>query len=252
MDIQFCHALEAMDAALRILQTRVSPPVKVPFADGFEYRYEEKTLEQALIQKLARIVTGLRSAQLLLKHGLLQEQVAIHRILDEFQQDITFLVYARLFNDLSDLHRRYLEAFYEEELDKPENPIDSSQARPSIPRQKIRAYIADKERAENDPSRTIELTRTLSKAYSGFVHGASPQIMNMYGGPSVGFQVSGQGDTPHQRDHQIDLWNYFYRGLISFAEVASVLGPQELLQQMEAVVFVFARTAGKSYPGSET
>lgn len=192
MDSQFQLALEAMAPALRVLEKQVPPPVKVSFGDGFEYRYREQTLEQALVQKLARIVTCLRSGRLLLNNGLLQDQAALHRMLDEFQQDVTFLVYARLFNDFTDLHKRYLEAFYEEELDKPENPIESSQKRPSIPRQKIRAYIASKEGPENDPSRSGALTRTLAKAYSGFVHGASPQIMNMYGGSAVGFQVNGQ------------------------------------------------------------
>ena len=168
-------------------------------------------------------------------------------MLDEFQQDVTFLAYARLFNDFTDLHKRYLEAFYEEELDKPESPIESSQKRPSIPRQKIRGYIAAKEAPENDPSRSVELTRMLAKAYSGFVHGASPQIMSMYGGRAVGFRIEGQLNTPHQQDHESDLWNYFYRGLISFAETASVLGQAELLSKMESIANEFARVAGKSY-----
>jgi hypothetical protein len=71
--------------------------------------------------------------------------------------------------------------------------------------------------------------------------------MNMYGGSSVGFQVGGQRNTPHQQDHARDLWNYFYRGLISFAEVASVLGPRELLLKMEESANEFARVAGKPY-----
>ena len=33
-----------------------------------------------------------------------------------------------------------------------------------------------------DPSRGIGVARTVSKAYSGYVHAASPQIMDMYDG----------------------------------------------------------------------
>lgn len=251
MRAQLGQALDAMDAAFSILERSVPPPVKSCFCDGFEYRYREQSLEQALIQKLARVVTGLRAAALLLEHGLLQEEAALQRMLDELQQDITFLAYARIFNDYTELHQRYLESFYQEELDRPDSPIDSSQRRPSIPRQKIRAYIAAKEAPVNEPSRGARLTRTLSKAYSGFVHGASPQIMNMYGGPSIGFQIRGQVGTAHQQDHERDLWNYFYRGLISFAEVACAFGNREQHEKMEDEAMRFAQAAGKPYGTSK-
>ena len=236
----------------RVAQRRIPRPVEVTFPDGLEYRYQEQSLEQALIQKLARVVTGLRAACVFLEHGLLQEEAALQRMLDELQQDISFLAYARMFDDYADLHRRYLESFYQEEFDLPDSPIDSSQKRPAIPRQKIRAYIAAKEATVNEPSRGTRLTRTLSKAYSGFVHAASPQIMNMYGGPRVGFQIRGQVGTPHQKDHELDLWNYFYRGLISFAEVACVLGDRDQYEKMEAEAMMFARAAGKPYAAHDT
>lgn len=230
-----------------VFERQVEPPEKVPFLDSFVFRYKQKTIKQAIIQKLARVVTGLRAAHLLVNHGMLQEQAAIHRMLDEFQQDVSFLSYALIFDDLTELHRRYLVAFYEEEFDNPKDPVDSSQKRPSIPRQKIRAYIAEKEANINEPSRGTALARTLSKAYSGFVHGASPQIMNMYGGQPPRFHVQGQRDTPYQQPHKQDLWNYFYRGLISFVEVACVFGLTDLHQQLEDTVTNFAQQAGKSY-----
>ena len=247
MDKQFIEALKIMDDAMLVFEKRVQPPEKVPFLDSFVFRYKQKTIEQALVQKLARVVTGLRSAYLLVNHGMLQEQAAIQRMLDEFQQDVTFLSYAIIFDELTDLHRRYLDAFYMEEYDNPNDPVDSSQNRPSIPRQKIRAYIAVKESEVNEPSRGNALTRTLNKAYSGFVHGASPQIMNMYGGRPPRFQVQGQLNTPHQQPHKKDLWNYFYRGLISFAEVACAFRLTELHLKLEDIVKNFAQQAGKNY-----
>ena len=35
-------------------------------------------------------------------------------MLDEFQEDVTFLSYGIIYNDLTDLHTRYVEAFYQE------------------------------------------------------------------------------------------------------------------------------------------
>src|SRR3989304_1122024 len=236
-----------MDDTMRLFEQQVQPPEKVPFSNSFVFRYKQKTLEQALIQKLARIITGLRSAYLLVNHGLLQEQAAIQRMLDEFQQDVTFLSYAIIFNDFTDLHQRYLDAFYMEDYENHLVPVSSSRDRLSIPRKKIRAYIAEKESEVNEPSRGNILTRSLSRAYSGFVHGASPQIMNMYGGKPPRFQVQGQLNTPHQQPHKKDLWNYFYRGLISFAEVACAFKMTELHLKLEDIVVDFAKKAGKDY-----
>lgn len=249
MDALFVQCLARMERWFRDLEDSVPAPVKTPYLHHFVFRYHEKTLEQALILKLARVVTGLHSARLLVNHGFLQEQAAIHRMLDEYQQDITFLSLARLAGDFTDLHQRYLNAFYEEELDRPEDPLSSTQKRPSIPRQKIRAYTAKKE-AEigvGDASRGAELTRTLSKAYSGFVHGASTQILNMYGGHPPRFQVTGMLGTPHEAEHRRDMWNYFYRGVLSFNEVAHVLKKYELADETNQFSIVFQRAVGKEY-----
>ena len=95
-------------------------------------------------------------------------------MLDKFNEDIQFLTFGVIFGDTTDLHREYLEAFYQEEFDDPGNAFKSSQKRPVIPRQKIRAYIARIAGvAAYDPSTNAELMRTVDKMYSGFVHGAS-------------------------------------------------------------------------------
>lgn len=238
-----------MELWFRALEKQVPQPTKIPFLNQFVFRYKEKTLEQALIQKLTRVVTGLHSARILLNSGFLQEQMAIHRMLEELQQDISFLSYARLIDEITELHQRYLEAFYEEEFDVPENPVGSTQKRTSIPRQKIIAYVARKE-AEmgvSNPSRSAEITRTLSKVYSGFVHGASPQIMEMYGGSPPRFQISGMLGTTHEQKHRTDLWNLFYRGLLSFNEVALVFEEKMLAESIRSYSITFEKTAGKDY-----
>ncbi len=248
MDTLFVRCLEQMESWFQALEKQVPQPIKIPFLHHFVFRYKEKTFEQALIQKLARVVTGLHSARILLNNGFLQEQIAIHRMLDELQQDISFLSFARLEDEVTKLHQRYLEAFYEEEFDILENPTASTQKRPSIPRQKIRACLAKKEAkmGVSNPSRGAELTRTLSKAYSGFVHGASPPIMNMYGGFSPRFQISGMLGTPHEQVHRKDLWNYFYRGLLSFKEVALVVKDLKVSESIHSFSIAFEK-AGKNY-----
>ena len=52
-----------------------------------------------LIQKLARVITGLRGAAALLDQGLVQEQGVIERTLDEIGEDIAFLAPLAITND---------------------------------------------------------------------------------------------------------------------------------------------------------
>lgn len=247
MDELFDHALRNMEATLHALEKRVPAPKLIPFGHDFAFRCMERTIHQALLQKLVRVVSGLHAARILLDHGFVQEQAALQRMLDEFQEDIMFLADAVIFNDLTELHQQYLSAFWEEEFDKPGNPLESTQKRPMVSRKKIRAYIARVEGAALDPSRGIELSRTVSKAYSGFVHAASPHIMDLYGGDPPRFHLRGMLGIIRMDEHREDLWNYFYRGIIAFAFAAKAFGDEALFDSIRGYMKQFAADSGQDY-----
>lgn len=245
MDQLYLQTLNNMETTLKVLENRVPSPKLIKFGKGHAFRYVERSIHQAIIQKLARIISGLHAARILLDHGFAQELGALQRMLDEFQEDIFFLSYAVIYDDLTELHQRYLDAFYEEELDKPEDPLASTQKRPMIPRKKIRAYLARVEGANLDHSKSIELHRTVSKLYSGFVHGASPHIMDMYGGNPPRFHVKGMLGTPRIEEHMHDIWNYFFRGIIVFGFAAKVFGDEELFNSIREYRDHFIKESGR-------
>lgn len=82
-------------------------------------------------------------------------------------------------------------------------------------KKKIHAYLAKIEGVELDPSIYQEPIRAISKAYSGFVNGASPHIMGMYVGNPPHFHTKEMLGTPRMEEHADDLWNYVYRSFIS-------------------------------------
>jgi len=183
----------------------------------------------------------------LLQNGFLQEQAILHRVIDETNEDIIFLAYAVTNDTITDLHKRFLDAFWEEEIDESGNMIDSRQKRPMIPRKKIRAYLANVERVVVDPSRSIELSKTLSKTYSGFVHGAAPQIMDMYGGDPPHFHTKGLLGTSRMQEYADDLWNYMYRTFLSHIIVAKVLGAKKHVEILDKYKLMFEKNAGQIY-----
>src|ERR671914_2536366 len=101
MDEIYEEVLINMEAALDRLVEQVPPAQPVPFRTGFVFRYRERTAQQALVQKLARIITGLRAAHVLLKQGLVQEQAVTQRVLGDLQEDVFFLAYGIIKGDLT-------------------------------------------------------------------------------------------------------------------------------------------------------
>lgn len=233
-----------MTHSVRVLERLVPQPIKVTYFDTFAFRYQEKTSRQAIVQKVARYVSGLQAAWLLNQSGFVQEQGTLQRVLDEIQEDILFLALSVIYSDTTDLHKRYLEAFYEEEFDN-KTAIESTQRRPMIPRKKIRAYVARMFETyigvEAGPF--SETARTISKGYSGYVHAASTHIMDMYGGNPAHFHVSGMLGTPRHIEHRRDLWNYFYRGLSSCFISMRAFGQEEESERIRQLVNRFEGTA---------
>lgn len=118
-----------MDRSVAALGNMVPAPQAVPFKDGVVFRHVEMTIEQAIIEKLVRIPSGLRAAQLLLDSGFFQEQGTLQRVIDEIQEDVIFLCTPILFNLREEIHDEYLAAFFAEEFDMATGPaLRSGQA----------------------------------------------------------------------------------------------------------------------------
>jgi hypothetical protein len=78
----FSPTSQALQAAFRQLETKVPPPARKSWCDGFVFRYAEQTIHQAIVRK-PRMISGLHAVQMLLERGLFQEQGMIQRALDE-------------------------------------------------------------------------------------------------------------------------------------------------------------------------
>jgi hypothetical protein len=103
----FVQTLKILEIAFRRLERKVSPPKWRPWKSGFVFRFAEKTVQQAIIQKLARTISGLHAIELLLDEGLFQEQRMVQRVLDEIEEDVVFLSLGVIHNDVTALHQEY-------------------------------------------------------------------------------------------------------------------------------------------------
>lgn len=236
--------IRQMSDSLDHFCTLVPPPKLVPFADSLVYRYAERTIQQAIVQKCARCLSTLNAAWLLMRTGYVQEQAVLQRVLDEINEDVTFLAFAVLRNEVTESHRKFLDSFYEEDYDAATGkPLERK--KPTLPRRKIHAYLAQV--SGKDPHGTAANMQVISKTYSGYVHAASPQTMDIYLGAPPRFQTSGVRGSYRHDEHREDLWNSFFRGVLSFAFAAKALGDEALFESIRAFSVNFEEKAGKDY-----
>lgn len=69
MDVLYNQTLRQLDKSFRRLEAMLPPPQRMRHGNSFVYRYKEKTVHQALIQKLARMVSGLHAARDAVPYG---------------------------------------------------------------------------------------------------------------------------------------------------------------------------------------
>lgn len=239
-------ALSNLEVALKELISAVPPPQVVLRHGEPAYRYVEQTIQQAIVLKLVRYISGLRACLLLLEHGFVQELGTVQRALQDIEEDSTFLSLSIILNKSTDYHTRFLASFWQEEFDTT-GPKPTSVPRDMVPRSKIRAYNANPNGINPDPSGTIDVVRTVSSFYSGFVHAAACHIMDLYGGHPASFHTDGLPGTIRQEEHDEDLWNQFYRGILLLAEACMAFGHQELNEQLRTFAKQFAAADGRDY-----
>jgi hypothetical protein len=246
MPHSFEQVLAILDDAFHELESRIVKPAFVRRGNFHVFRYETKSIKAAVIQKLARRQSGLHASLVLLRAGFVQEMGVIFRTLDEFDEDMDFLCIAIRNGIMTDLHKKYLASFYQEEFDKPDNPFLSEQKRPTISRQKIQAAITREDEKPLNPSDSLRLYRMRGQANSGYVHGASIHILEMYGGDPQRYHLCGMCGTPRIEEMIAAYWDYMHRGIDVTALVAASLGEVQLALRLDALRECFRKASGKA------
>jgi hypothetical protein len=237
--------LAEMEVALRSFEGGMKRPIALDAgARGKIQRLPEQDINHAILLKLVAMLSALNAAHILMRRGHVMEQAAIERIADEAGEDVLFLTLGAL-KGTTDLHKRFLDAFWAEEFEDFDDVIGSHKSREMIPRQKIRAYIHSFH--PNDPSTVNQAAKVIAKTYSGFVHMAAPHIMEVYRPDAEIFSVNGMLGTPRSSEHFYDFWNYLYRGAMAFVAAAKAFGSEDQSQMMMSHINEFQKATGREF-----
>lgn len=242
------EAVDVMSRAFRRIEAVLAPPERVPYRDSFVFRYKNKGIHEALIQKLARYISGLNAIKVLLGAGYAQEACVLFRTIDEIREDIFFLATAETNRARTDRHTQYLEAFYAEAaFSRPEGSLDIPKPN-LVPRKKVRAHAINVLGEDLNPSKALAAGESLSTVFSGYIHAASENIMNMYGGYPPHFHIEGMLGTPRVTECIRATENYVYRGLLVTIIVAKAFGDAPLVDELYDFLAKYTSANGREPP----
>jgi hypothetical protein len=230
----FERTMLCLETSLAALARDVPPPARVPTDNGHVFRFAEKSIHQAIVQKLTVLISNMRASEMLLNAGFILEVGALQRQIDDAIQDVEFLALGWLEDNLPERHHDFLDAFYAEEFVDGKRTGKPHVSKHHVPREKIRAYVANNSGKGGNPSEEIKAGKTLYKAYSGYVHGASQNIMELYGGKPAKFHVRGMADTPIWINCKNGRVHFYLLSLLALFKAAPAfeMEPNEEMKQL--------------------
>ncbi|MBD9437446.1 hypothetical protein IB223_15195 [Pseudoxanthomonas sp. PXM03] len=230
------------ERVFRDIESGITKPVPVEVGENnYMLRLPQRDVPHAIILKLAKILSALHAAFILLNEGHVMEQAIIQRTIDEANEDVLFLSLA-ITEGETDLHRRFLSGFWEEEFEDFEHTVASHKTRDQVRRKKIHAYNSS---FLDNPSGANVVANVVHKAYSGYVHGAAPQIMEIYDDRSEMFLVRGMHGTHKIVDYADDVWNVVYRAGLSFIYATRALGMEAHSEMVHRRLQLFQEQTGR-------
>lgn len=221
----------------------IEPPQWSPIESGFRHSTQHDCL--LIYLKGVRWVSLLNASIVLLEAGQVHEMGILCRCMDESLEDM--LLFCRNLGPdgkPTDAQERVLKEFFQEQFENSSSPMLVATKRDRAPRKSVRSAIANLPENPVNPHDHSQMHGTIYDAFSGYVHGAYPHIMELYGGNPPKYHAAGMKNTPRIEEWQNQLVSYVYRGVLGAWFVARRLGEESTAKR----IFKFRDEMEKRYP----
>jgi hypothetical protein len=222
--------LTRLEHAYHAMSSTFGPPavkqITTRHISGIAFRYRQESDSLLCFLKGVKLISTLNGALVLLSQGYVQEISALIRIADDCCADILFMSRPMNGDEPSADQSRFFEEFYQEEFDDPKYPLGSNKKRDVVPRKSVFTGFAQLAGEHLNPSDAQSVMTTIHKAFSRYIHGAYPHIMELYGGrPSrLHFHMSGMSNTSKVAEARAQLIAEIYRAIMASELVSRKLG----------------------------
>lgn len=198
-----------------------------------QHRHTRKNAPLFVFLKTIRYFSILNAFLTLFEKGHVNEMGILCRCMDEALDDAYFLAKGLEKNGaLSERQQHMLDEFYQEEFEDLGEAILKSRPRARVPRKKVSAAIARDDLSSVNPHDAQTIHETVNSVYSGYVHGAYPHTMELYGGLPATYHLSGMLGTPRMETWSRHLATYTYRGALCAEITAKKLGDKTVQERL--------------------
>lgn len=241
----FEEILDLIDGTVEELLEHRGSPEEIRYGQATIHRFREKDVRTAILLKLALISSNLRAGRLLIDYGFFYEWTMVRRLLCETVEDIMLLLGEDFADPGSALHKRYLTAFYSEEVDDQGRPNNQPVRAPQ--RWEIRSFLdCMEERSTGEfvqqGERFESVMGDLYRLDSGNVHGRAANIMCLYDGKAGRSRTGGAIDEEFVASELRTLWETTCAVMLCIASVRgrafgwkSQLGAQRMAKEFAAI-----------------
>lgn len=217
------------------IEGRFPLPKLVKIGGQPQYRYSESSVYHGAFLKAVRMISGLNACLSLLEGGYYQEIMVVLRTVDDFFSDILFILENSDENKPSETQDLFIQDFYKEEFINPKNPMENVKRRSTVPRRKIWASVAKQIGQYANPSDAQKILQVTNDAFSGYVHGAYPHIMELYGGNPPRFHVNGVFESPRIKTCINQISYHLHQTILAIGVLTKSLGISPLADQVDEI-----------------
>jgi len=221
------------------LSPNLPQPGFVQIAGNYYFRHSEQSDALFCYLKGVKLISTLNAALVLLRAGYTQEVGALCRMADDFFHEILFFMGPIGEPGPTKDQNKMLKDFYKEEFENLNDTLGSPQNRDSVPRRKINAAFGKLAADELNPHDAQGTVETVHKVLSGYVHGAYPHIMELYGGFPPRYHMAGMLGTPRISEWKQQLVTYVYRAIIVTELIAKLLGAKSNEQTIRQLLIEY-------------
>ena len=162
------------------------------------WRFPNDRPAELILVKLARIVSGLNAIAVLLENYYTVEANVVLRTVDDFVDEVTFLLEGLQAGKLNVPQQQFVKDFFAEQVKSPDELLSAARSPDRAKKRHVQA-AQGRYLGPSNPDRFQRMARAIDDTLNGYVHGAYPHSMELWVGNQSGgrFTLAGTKGAPY-------------------------------------------------------
>lgn len=222
-----------LEKSIYMFCDEISKPSWINDKDNIFPRYQNPISLHFQILQAVRIVSGLNASVCLLNSGYTQETGVIVRTIEEFLSKIMFIHEAHVKGHRTTEQQRLIDEYFKYDIRSTKDIIEGNNFWVNMNKAYASfARILAEGTKNSDVYSVQRKLRALYDAYSGYVHGFYPHIMEMYEGGTERFRINGMRGTRRIKEMIKTIASCVVRTLNTLSLIAKSLQLSELEKEL--------------------